>query len=90
MPEIKCEQRSPEWYSARLGRVTASRIADIMAKTKTGPSASRKNYAAELVCERLTGQPSEAYTNQAMQRGIERFIPTCVGNTYKSEHKVRN
>ena len=71
MPEIKCEQRSPEWYSARLGRVTASRIADIMAKTKTGPSASRKNYAAELVCERLTGQPSEAYTNQAMQRGIE-------------------
>ena len=50
------EQRSEEWHEARLGKVTASRVADMMAKTKTGPSASRKNYRAELVLERLTGQ----------------------------------
>lgn len=71
MPEIKVEQRSPEWYAARLGKVTASRIADIMAKIKSGPSASRKNYMAELLCERLTGQPSESYQSPAMSRGTE-------------------
>ena len=49
------EQRTEEWYAARLGKVTASRVADIVAKTKTGYSTSRANYMAELICERLTG-----------------------------------
>lgn len=65
------EQRSPEWYAARLGKVTASRVADLMAKTKSGYSTSRANYMAELICERLTGQPTEGYTNSAMQWGID-------------------
>lgn len=65
------EQRSPEWYAARLGKVTASRVADLMARTKTGFSASRQNYMAELICERLTGRPTEGYTNGAMQWGID-------------------
>lgn len=65
------EQRSPEWYAARLGKVTASRVADLMAKTKSGYSTSRANYMAELICERLTGQPAEGYTNGAMQWGID-------------------
>ena len=38
------DQRSDEWYSARLGKVTASRVADVMARTKSGPAASRDNY----------------------------------------------
>ena len=59
------EQRSPEWYAARLGKVTASRVADLMAKTKSGYSTSRANYMAELICERLTGKPTEGYTNGA-------------------------
>ena len=72
MPEIKVEQRSPEWYKIRLGKATGSRIADILRKTKDGkPAASRKNYAAELACERLTGQPAESFISQPMQRGIE-------------------
>lgn len=63
------EQRSPEWFAARLGKVTASRVADLMAKTKTGPAASRTNYMAELICERLTGQQAERFSSSAMQWG---------------------
>ena len=65
------EQGSPEWLAARLGRVTASRIADMLAKTKTGWGASRAAYAAELVAERLTGNPAERYQNAAMKHGSE-------------------
>jgi len=65
------EQRSDEWFAARIGKVTASRVADVIAKTKTGFSASRDNYMAQLVCERLTGQKAEGFTNSAMQWGTE-------------------
>jgi putative phage-type endonuclease len=64
-------QKSPEWFSARLGKVTASRVADVIAKTKSGYSASRDNYMAQLICERLTGQKGESFTNAAMQWGTE-------------------
>jgi putative phage-type endonuclease len=65
------EQRSEEWFAARCGKVTASRVADIIARTKTGPSASRENYLAQLVCERMTGKPAESYSNAAMAWGTE-------------------
>ena len=65
------EQRSPEWFAARLGKVTASRVADVIAKTKTGPAATRINYAAELLVERLTGASPERFTNTAMQWGAD-------------------
>ena len=65
------EQRSEEWFAARLGCVTASRTADVMAKTKSGYSASRANYMAQLITERLTGQASEGFTSAAMQWGTE-------------------
>ena len=64
-------QGTPEWFAARCGKATASRYKDILAKTKTGPSASRKNYIAQLVCERLTGAVAESYSNAAMQWGTE-------------------
>lgn len=64
-------QRSTEWHMARLGKLTASRIADAVAKTKTGWGASRANLMADLVCERLTGVPAERYVNGAMQYGID-------------------
>ncbi len=64
-------QLSPEWFAARIGKVTASKIADIMAKTKSGWGASRANYLAQLVCERLTGQVAESYSNAAMAWGTE-------------------
>jgi len=65
------EQRSAEWFAARLGKVTASRVADLMAKTKSGPSASRANYMADLIVERLTGQRAEGFTSRAMQWGTD-------------------
>lgn len=65
------EQRSEEWFASRLGKVTASRVADVMTKTKTGYGASRKNYMAELLCQRLTGKSEDHYTNAAMQRGTD-------------------
>ena len=65
------EQRSDAWHQIRLGKATASRIADIIAKTKSGYSTSRDNYMAQLVCERLTGQKGESFTNAAMQHGVD-------------------
>lgn len=72
MKGLEIEQGSPEWFAARCGKVTASRVADIIAKTKTGYSTSRANYAAQLIAERLTGVPAESYTNAAMQWGNEK------------------
>ena len=64
-------QGTDEWKRLRLGKVTASRVADVIAKTKSGFSASRSKYAAQLIRERLTGVPVESYTNVAMQWGTE-------------------
>lgn len=72
MKIVDFPQGSPEWLQARVGLVTASRVADIIAKTKSGPSTSRAGYLGELVAERLTGQSAESgYTNADMQRGID-------------------
>lgn len=65
------KQNTPEWHAARLGKATASRIHDVMAKTKSGWSTSRKNYAAELVAERLTATVTAHYQNAAMLNGAE-------------------
>lgn len=65
------EQGSAEWLQQRCGKVTASRIADLMAKTKSGWSSSRANYAAQLVAERLTGTVADSFTNAAMQWGTQ-------------------
>lgn len=66
------EQGSPEWMAMRIGKATASRIADAIAKTKSGWGASRANYMAEMIAERLTGVAAPAYTNAAMQWGTDK------------------
>ena len=65
------QQGTPEWHQLRLGKVTASRVADILAKTKTGPSASRGNYLIELALQRVTKTIEESYTNAAMEWGTQ-------------------
>jgi len=65
------DQGTEEWFTIRIGKVTASRVADVIAKTKTGYSATRDNYMAQLVCERLTGQKGDSFSNVAMQHGTE-------------------
>lgn len=64
-------QGTPEWFAMRAGKVTASRIKDVMATIKTGEAASRRNYRAQLVAERLTGLVEPGYTNGAMQWGTD-------------------
>jgi putative phage-type endonuclease len=65
------DQRSAEWFAARVGKATASKIADIIAKTKSGVSASRSTYAGQLIAERLSGTPAEGFSNAAMQWGTD-------------------
>lgn len=66
------EQRSSEWFAARRGCVTASKVKDVMAKGRGGaPSAARANYMMQLLCERLTGRQEDGFTSAAMQRGTE-------------------
>jgi putative phage-type endonuclease len=65
------EQRTDEWFAARLGCVTASRTADVMAKTKSGYGAGRSNYMAQLITERLTSAPTQGFSSAAMQWGTD-------------------
>ncbi len=71
MMESELIQGTEAWKLARCGSLGASRVHDVIAKTKTGWGASRANLAAELVAERLTGVPAEGYTNAAMIWGTE-------------------
>jgi putative phage-type endonuclease len=65
------EQGTEGWFADRLGKVTASRLADVLAKTKTGYSASRNNYMTQLVLERITQNRAESFSNAAMLHGTE-------------------
>jgi putative phage-type endonuclease len=62
------DQRTDEWFAARLGKVTASRIKDVLAGKTT---AARRNYMAQLVIERMTQKVPESFTNAAMQWGTD-------------------
>jgi putative phage-type endonuclease len=69
---IDCEQRTPAWFQARAGRLTASCAKDMLATIKAGEAAARRDLRVRLVVERLTGEPEEnGYINEAMQWGID-------------------
>lgn len=65
------EQRSPEWFAARCGRATASRFKDMLATIKSGEAASRRNYRAQLVVERMTGIIPDSYESPEMMHGTD-------------------
>lgn len=74
MAEHKFVQGSPEWHQFRLGKVSGSRVKNVMASGRgSAPSATRKTYMMELLCERLTGNSSgvDLSRNLAVQRGVE-------------------
>jgi putative phage-type endonuclease len=71
MEQHLIEQGTEAWHSQRLGRVTASRLADVLAKTKSGYSASRNNYMTQLVLERITQTKAESFSSAAMLHGVE-------------------
>lgn len=83
------EQGSGAWFDVKRGKVGASKINDVMAKLKSGkPGAGRKNFAARLVCERLTGTTEESFTNAAMQWGIDQEEPAREIYQYKNDISV--
>lgn len=73
MKIIACDQRSPAWIDARLGRLTGSCVADAFATLKSGAeSAGRRNLRLQLVLERLTGVPQESgFVSADMERGVQ-------------------
>ena len=71
MVNLDIQQGTDEWHQIRLGKVTASRVADVMSKVKSGESAGRKNYKMDLVVERLTNIPTSSFSNSAMAWGTE-------------------
>jgi putative phage-type endonuclease len=80
-------QGSDQWKAIRLGKVTASRVADVVARTKSGYGASRTNYAAQIIAERLTGHPIESsFTTPAMQHGVD--TEPEARNAYQFYHGV--
>lgn len=82
------DQGSPDWFAIRCGKVTASRVADVIAKTKSGPSASRANYAAQLIAERLTGTVAESYSNAAMAWGTEQEPEARLAYEFRTDAEV--
>jgi len=81
-------QGTAEWHALRVGKVTASRVADVIAKTKTGWGASRANYLAELIAERLTGEPAASFTNAAMQWGTEKEPEARAAYEFRTDVEV--
>lgn len=78
MRVIDFPQGSQEWLAARAGKVTASRIGDVIARIKTGEAAARRDYRAQIVAEILTGKPQEnGYINAEMQWGIDNEPFAC-------------
>jgi len=84
------EQRSEEWFAARVGRLTGSRAGDMLATIKTGEAAARRDLRVQLVVERLTGQPQEdGYVNAVMQRGIDKEPDAFMAYEARTGHLVR-
>lgn len=81
-------QGSELWFAERCGKVTASRIADVVARTKTGWGAGRKNYMAQLIAERLSGEVAESYSNAAMQWGTDHEPDAAAAYAFLTGHDV--
>ncbi len=80
-------QQTEQWLRDRCGKFTASRAHEIMAKMKNGaPSAMRANYLADLVCQRITGEPGTSFVTPEMQYGIDTEEEACA--TYCLEKSV--
>jgi len=86
---MNAPQGTHDWLMERVGMVTASRFKDVLAVLKNGkPGAARTNYLTEIVCERLTGQPTEHFVNAAMKWGTEHEAAARAAYEVKSGNHV--
>lgn len=86
---LTTDQRTPEWYLARVGKLTASRAHDMVATIKSGEAAARRDLRAQLVTERLTGQPQDdTFVNATMQRGMDKEPEALTAYEIHSENMV--
>lgn len=83
------EQGTDGWFAQRRGLVTASKIADVVARTKTGWGASRKTYMAQLIAERLSGEVAESYSSAAMQWGTDHEPDAVAAYAFLTGHEIR-
>ena len=74
------KQGSDLWKQVRQGHVTASNIADVMAKGKgESESITRHKYKMRLLAERIAIAPMfDSYSNPAMEWGIEQEQYACI------------
>lgn len=92
MKIIECEQRTPEWFAARAGKITGSVAGDVLARLKSGAEpASRRDLRISLAIERFTGKPmeSDGYINAAMQRGIDKEPDARMAYQIATSNEVR-
>lgn len=81
-------QGSVEWQQARAGKVSASRIADVMARTKTGYGAARRHYLDKLVAERVTGKPMAQRAVMSLERRLEMEPEARIAYEFYSDNTV--
>ena len=81
-------QTTDEWKVARRGNLGASRVADAIAKTKSGYAASRQNLMAELIVERITGTSQETFTSAAMQWGLDVEPDARAAYSFRTDNEV--
>lgn len=72
MKIVSAEQKTEEWFAARLGKATASNFSKVLATIKSGEASERRNYRVKLALERITGKQEEVFVNDAMRQGTER------------------
>src|SRR5437868_9314642 len=81
-------QGSSEWHALRVGKVTASRVSDVVARTKSGWGSARANDMAELITERLTGARAEGFVNAAMQWGTDHEPEARAAYQFRTDQDV--
>ena len=88
---VTLEQRVPEWHAARVGMLTGTCAADMLATIKSGEAAARRDLRTRLVVERLTGQLQEegGFVSKDMQRGSDLEGDAIAAYELASENMVQ-
>lgn len=88
---VTLEQRVPEWYAARVGMLTGTCAADMLATVKSGEAAARRDLRTRLVVERLTGQSQDegGFVSKDMQRGTDLEGDAIAAYELASGHMVQ-